>query len=143
MKVLINLLFLLVVPFYAISQEPYPRKLIIESDTLVGITIPQLGIINKSLVERELFKMEIKSLNSILELKDKKLSEFSLQIIKQDTMINRYQVQVDYYQRIYKEQLLVISETQKKALRQKRLAWTIGGIGIGVGVAGLIVMVVQ
>lgn len=143
MKVLINLLFLLVVPFYAISQEPYPKKLIIEGDTLVGITIPQLGIINKSLVERELFKMEIKSLNSILELKDKKLSEFSLQIIKQDTMINRYQVQADYYQRIYKEQLLVISETQKKALRQKRLAWTIGGIGIGVGVAGLIVMAVQ
>lgn len=143
MKILINLLFLLVVPFYAISQEPYPKKLIIEGDTLVGITIPQLGIINKSLIERDLFKLEIKSLNSILDLKDKKLSEFSMQLTKQDTIINRYQVQVDYYQKIYKEQSLIIAEVQKKALRQKRLAWTIGGIGIGIGVAGLIVMAVQ
>ena len=62
---------------FAFSQESYPRKIRLDGDTCVVISIPQLKVINSRLLERRYLKMAIdslsvyaSSLNSFIKVKN-------------------------------------------------------------------------
>lgn len=69
---------------FAFSQESYPRKIRLDGDTCVVISIPQLKVINSRLLERRYLKVAIdslnvyaSSLNSFIEVKNRQIDSIA------------------------------------------------------------------
>lgn len=144
MRIYVYLLFLLVMfPIQSIAQDSlrneYPKKLIIDKDTLVGITISQMTKINIAFEERNLLKQERSLLTEKLNLTERKSSELRSQIMMKDSMILNYHNQITNYEGIMEQQSKALEKAAKKIDRANKVAWTVGGVCIGVGLAGLLI----
>lgn len=130
-------------PIQSIAQDSlrneYPKKLIIGRDTLVGITIPQMTKINIAFEERDLLRQERSLLTERLNLTERKSVELRSQIMIRDSMILNYYNQITNYEGIMEQQSRALEKAAKKVDRANKIAWTVGGVCVGVGLAGLIV----
>lgn len=113
------------------SQESYPKKIVIEGDTLVVITSIQLGLTNGIITERNFLRQELDLTKSILGDKDLLLTNQTLQLKNYGLAVQNYQFEVDNLNKITFEQQKIWEE-QRKKLRTRN--WIIGGVSISIGI---------
>lgn len=96
-----------------ISQDEYPRKIVIDKDTVCAITIPQLDSANKSFVEGDKCKEEKDSLNS-------QIKNYETLVEGQDTVIASQGKEIDIQKNISAEKDAIIASDEKLLNKQNR-----------------------
>ena len=110
------------------SQSRYPSRVLIQGDTVVCITIPQLHKANGLFVDRMEYKQIKDTLLSEVSIYKGMVSNYDLQIQVKDEIIGKMQQQI-----AYKDSSLTIAgdeiwRLQNKVDRQKKLI-KLGGVG--------------
>lgn len=110
------------------SQSRYPSKVLIQGDTVVCITIPQLYKANELFVDRMEYKQIKDTLLSEVSIYKGMVVNYDLQIHVKDEIIDNMQQQITY-----KDSSLTIAgdeiwRLQNKVDRQKKLI-KLGGVG--------------
>lgn len=98
------------------SQTGYPRKILINKDTLVVLTTPQLKKVNMTFVRLDFFREMNDTLNSII-------SSYKTALSTQSDLNSSLQKQIDLKQTIIIQEEAVISNykiTEKKLERQMK-----------------------
>lgn len=113
------------------KSEDYPRLAVVDSDTLVLITVPQLKIINEKLVdldeEREKVRLLSEQISTYEEITKSLEDQIKLrddQSIVLKKVIENYEISMDLY--------------DKKSKRDYRRSLIISGVGISIGIAGIL-----
>lgn len=118
-------------------QTIYPKKVILESDTVVLLSPVQIKKINSIIVDRDFLEKELQVAQQILLCKDSLCMVKDLQIKNYESVVENYNKSLENMQSITTEQEKIIQEQNKKIFRNSLLY---GGSGIVVGlIIGLIV----
>lgn len=118
-------------------QTTYPKKIVLEGDTVVLLQPIQIKKINGIIVDRDFLKSELDITQQILSYKDSLCIVRDLQIEKYGSVIKDYEESLNNMQSIVTEQEKILKEQNKKILK-KSLLYGGGGIVVGV-IVGLIV----
>lgn len=118
-------------------QTIYPKKIVLEGDTVVLLQPIQIKKINGIIVDRDFLKSELDITQQILSYKDSLCIVRDLQIEKYGLVIKDYEESLSNMQSIVTEQEKILKEQNKKILK-KSLLYGGGGIVVGV-IVGLIV----
>lgn len=132
-KLLFLIIFLSSSPLF--SQD-YPRKAIMDSDTVAIFTIDQVRLINEKLVDLKERNEEYYSITeklNLYRLANVSLNE-QLNLVSKDN--ESLMKQVDNYRELY-----VIHDNKYRKERKK--LFLIGGVAITVGVAALITLIAK
>lgn len=132
-KLLFLIIFLLSSPLF--SQD-YPRKAIMDSDTVAIFTIGQVRLINEKLVDLKERNEEYYSITeqlNLYRLANVSLNE-QLNLVSKDN--ESLMKQVDNYRELY-----IIHDNKYRKERKK--LFLIGGVAVTVGVAALITLIAK
>ena len=143
-KRLITASFLLIA-ILSFCQETYPKKIYIESDTVLAITDEQLIIINETFDELDYYKVKNDSLYIDLiihkELIEKQLNINSILVsknteisIENDNLYRKDQINTDIIE-LYKKDL--------KHQKNKGMKLMIGGFTVGVTFGTILVLILN
>jgi len=97
----------------AISQDGYPKKIVIDGDTLCAVTIDQVRKLNFVYIKDDFLKEMNDTLNS-QNLKYKNLNN------KYSDLLKEYQVNTELRRQVVKEQDAIINNYKKMDKKQKR-----------------------
>ena len=124
MKKLILFIICLLIVQLNFCQTLYPKKQIIQGDTVVVITPNQLKIINGIIQERNGYKTQI-------------VPQYEQLVSEQDSLIQVLNLKVVDWEQINATNQSIISNLSlqnEEVLRQKRRGcWTIGGVCVSIG----------
>lgn len=134
------LAFIMIVPTLVFSQERYPRKMIIGNDTVVAISVPQLKVINSVFIDLNEYKVKVDTLSHIVSQYKLLTDSMDEKISKLDSIIARKDLLISTYSNMNEDNLSVIKSLNTKIRRTKIKAFTIGGIGVAVGITSLILL---
>lgn len=142
MRKLILLLTLIIIPLISLSQNGYPKEIVLKGDSVIAFTYGQVKEINKAIVELEETKKELIIADSIVSTCDSMVSTGTVLIHNLNTQISLYKTNEDYYKKI---QLQLESDLEKERKRKKTntILGTIGGAVGGALIASLIFMLVK
>lgn len=135
------LILMMIIPMSLYSQEKYPKKLIIGNDTVVAISVPQLRTINSVFVDLNEYKVKVDTLNYLVNLYKDLTVNLNEKISTQDSIISRKNLLINTYSDMNDDNLAVIKSLNSKVRRTKIKAFTIGGLGVAVGITGLLLMI--
>lgn len=131
----------MIIPMSLYSQEKYPKKLIIGNDTVVAISVPQLRTMNSVFVDLNEYKVKVDTLSYLVNLYKDLTINLNEKISTQDSIISRKNLLINTYSDTNDDNLAVIKSLNSKVRRTKIKAFTIGGLGISVGITGLLLMI--
>ena len=112
-KQLTTLLILTLMSLYSFCQTGYPRLMVIDKDTIVALTIPQLKKVNISFVKLDFQKEMNDTLNSII-------SSYKQAIETQKHLNASYENQISLKNGIIVEDDAIRSHSKKIELKQTR-----------------------
>lgn len=135
------LILTMIIPMSLYSQEKYPKKLIIGNDTVVAISVPQLRTINSVFVDLNEYKVKVDTLSYLVNLYKDLTVNLNEKISTQDSIISRKNLLINTYSDMNDDNLAVIKSLNSKVRRTKIKAFTIGGLGVAVGITGLLLMI--
>lgn len=135
------LILMMIIPMSLYSQEKYPKKLIIGNDTVVAISVPQLRTINSVFVDLNEYKVKVDTLSYLVNLYKDLTVNLNEKISTQDSIISRKNLLINTYSDMNDDNLAVIKSLNSKVRRTKIKAFTIGGLGVAVGITGLLLMI--
>lgn len=135
------LILMMIIPMSLYSQEKYPKKLIIGNDTVVAISVPQLRTMNSVFVDLNEYKVKVDTLNYLVNLYKDLTVSLNEKISTQDSIISRKNLLINTYSDMNDDNLAVIKSLNSKVRRTKIKAFTIGGLGVAVGITGLLLMI--
>lgn len=131
----------MIIPMSLYSQEKYPKKLIIGNDTVVAISVPQLRTMNSVFVDLNEYKVKVDTLSYLVNLYKDLTINLNEKISTQDSIIYRKNLLINTYSDMNDDNLAVIKSLNSKVRRTKIKAFTIGGLGVSVGITGLLLMI--
>jgi hypothetical protein len=131
----------MIIPMSLYSQEKYPKKLIIGNDTVVAISVPQLRTMNSVFVDLNEYKVKVDTLSYLVNLYKDLTINLNEKISTQDSIISRKNLLINTYSDMNDDNLAVIKSLNSKVRRTKIKAFTIGGLGVSVGITGLLLMI--
>lgn len=131
-KLILSLLTVIWTTISIFSQSTYPKKLLIENDTVVAITVPQLITINRSLNDYT----HLKSINRNL-LKDLIASDSICDYLRK---ISLKKDTIYFMDSLKFEESLAISRELKESLKiqKKKSRKTIVEVGVGGTLLGVL-----
>lgn len=135
------LILMMIIPMSLYSQEKYPKKLIIGNDTVVAISVPQLRTMNSVFVDLNEYKVKVDTLSYLVNLYKDLTVSLNEKISTQDSIISRKNLLINTYSDMNDDNLSVIKSLNSKVRRTKIKAFTIGGLGVAVGITGLLLMI--
>lgn len=135
------LILMMIIPMSLYSQEKYPKKLIIGNDTVVAISVPQLRTMNSVFVDLNEYKVKVDTLSYLVNLYKDLTTNLNEKISTQDSIISRKNLLINTYSDMNDDNLAVIKSLNSKVRRTKIKAFTIGGLGVAVGITGLLLMI--
>lgn len=95
------------------SQEGYPRKVIIDKDTVCAISIPQVDSVNKAFIMNDKCKEEKDSLNS-------QINNYETLVEGQDRVIASQEKEIEIQKNISAEKDTIIASDEKLLKKQNR-----------------------
>lgn len=101
MKTVLLLLTLLIsTATLSYCQTSYPKKILVDKDTVVAITETQLKEINKTFLETEALRAETKVLKTAILQKDSVIANLKEVYVTNNKIDSAYQSQISYYRGI-------------------------------------------
>lgn len=138
MKELTMLVIFLLIAVSCFCQENFPRRAVVEGDTVVLVTPKQVTVMNLIILERDALEEELQLLretlltrDSILTIEKRKNSELWEVIKNKDRQVENLNLIIDTRDKQFKSREKVL---QKKKWRNTILGVVVGGI-IGILIA--------
>ena len=143
-RFLITTLFLLTATLL-FCQESYPKKLVIENDTIIAITPEQTKAINFVFDERDFYKDKSDSLSVKIAVQSLSLNR---QIMINRELSNENELtlmNLDTYKKLNEINQSTIQYKNKELVQQKNktLKFAIGGLTVGVTTGALLVLILN
>lgn len=119
------------------SQHIYPQRLVVEGDTIVGITPTQLREVNYQLLERDTY---IRYMDSLMVSYQADIDKLAQRVSTRDTMIALQRHKIDLMKADNNTAAMqqTILSRQLAAQRSKTMRYTLAGSAMSVLITGFI-----
>ena len=130
---------------WSYCQPSYPKKIVLDKDTVIAITETQLQDINQAFYDRNSMDIDADSMAYQLAMQSlsiKRQSSINKQlVIKNTKLLSDYSDALKMYD--LQKQITAYREQELKIAKKKQIKLMVGGFTVGLGTAAIVYTIVS
>ena len=135
----------LLIAMWSYCQPSYPKKIVLDKDTVIAITETQLQDINQAFYDRNSMDIDADSMAYQLAMQSlsiKRQSSINKQlVIKNTKLLSDYSDALKMYD--LQKQITAYREQELKIAKKKQIKLMVGGFTVGLGTAAIVYTIVS